>query len=194
MKKKIKNIGIRIKILLVFCLFASIIFNYNIIKGKQISTEHIKPLSSSQIDNFVKERGITPITIKVINNFTIILYEKKGIVGAYALTFDKQGNLKSEANSGGRNILNSSPITLGSSGGTEINVGEYNFIWLIINEEQLLNKADSVRVIFKNKTEKRERVDRKKGVIIPNYSGELNLQHIYILDKENNILYEKTFD
>jgi hypothetical protein len=54
MKLKIKNLGIRVKILLVFCLFASIIFNYNIIKAKQISTENIKPpLSSSQIDNFV---------------------------------------------------------------------------------------------------------------------------------------------
>ena len=67
-------------------------------------------------------------------------------------------------------------------------------MWLIINDVQLLNKADSVRVIFKNKTEKKESVDRKKGVIIPNSSGELDLQHISILDKENNILYEKTFD
>jgi hypothetical protein len=191
-KIKIRNIGIHAKVLLLFYLVALIIFNYNIVKAEQTTINSIKPLSSSQIDNFVKQREITPITIKVINNFTIILYEKNNTIGTYALTSDQQGNLKSEANHGGGNRSN--PISLGLSGGSEINYGEYNFLWLTINDDQLFNKADSVRVIFKNKTEKTESIDRNKGIIIPNFSDKLGLQHIYILDKENNTLYEKAFD
>lgn len=194
MKIKIRNIGTHTKVLLLFYLVALIIFNYNIVKAEQITINFIKPLSSSQIDNFVKQREITPITIKVINNFTIILYEKNNTIGTYALTSDQQGNLKSVANHGGGNRSNSNPISLGLSGGSEINYGEYNFLWLTINDDQLFNKADSIRVIFKNKTEKTGSIHRKKGIIIPNSSDKLGLQHIYILDKENNTLYEKAFD
>ncbi|WP_315119513.1 hypothetical protein [uncultured Clostridium sp.] len=189
MKIEIKNI----KILLVFCLFALIIFNYDTVKSEQISDKYVKPLTSSQIDNYIKEKKLTPITIKTINNYTIILYELNDIIGIHALTSDQYGNVRLESNSTGRNNSNRVPVSIGISGGWDYNIGGFDFVWLIINDKQILNEAHSAKIILSDKTQETVNIDKNKGLIIPISSCKLDLQHIYILDKENNMVYERSF-
>lgn len=191
MKIRMKNIG---KIILAFCLFDLIVLNYDTVKSEQISDKYVKPLTSSQIDNYIKEKKLTPIAIKTINNYTIILYELNDIIGTHALSSDQYGNVRLQANSTGRNNSNRVPVSIGISGGWEYNIGGFDFVWLIINDKQILNEAHSAKIILSDKTQKTVNIDKNKGMIIPISSCKLDLQHIYILDKENNMVYERGFN
>lgn len=149
---------------------------------------NFSPLSEKQIKTFIKQRGITPLAIKAIGNYTVILFRTTTKQGEYELTSDQSGRIH-ESSGFGSNNSDVTPVSLGS-GGCNSQAGKIAFAEIIINQDELLKKAAKLEVIFGDNTKVIESINDKKGLIIPNPTGSTDVSNIYIYDNDGKILFE----
>ena len=154
----------------------------------------LRPLTLEQVNNFVKEKGITPIAIKNIKNYTVILHETNSIAGYYGLTSNQNGNIQSESSGSGRNNANITPVSIGLGGGS-VNIDGtysfYSFVWLIINDNWILDKASWATLILDDNTAIWESINGSKGIIIPNTMGNSRTTNLIIFDKNREVLFKQ---
>ncbi|MFL0269365.1 hypothetical protein [Candidatus Clostridium radicumherbarum] len=171
--------------------------NYVRAKETNVSFEHkeptkLRPLTLEQINNFVKERGITPIVTKNIKNYTVILHETNSARGYYALTSNQNGKIQSEGSGSGGNNANLTPVSIGLSGGSDNIDGTYSFYsfaWVIINDSSVLDKASWATLILDDNTAISESVSGNRGIIISNTMGNSKATNLIIYDKNREVLF-----
>lgn len=172
-------IGIGLLFYMFYAIGYSNPLNYVRAKVTNVSFEHkeqtkLRPLTLEQINNFVKERGITPIATKNIKNYTVILHDTNGARGYYALTSNKKGKIQSEGSGSGGNNADLTPVSIGLCGGSDNIDGAYSFYsfaWVIINDSSVLDKASWATLILDDNTAISESLSGNKAIIIPNTMG-----------------------
>jgi len=173
--------------------------NYVRAKESNVSFKHkestqLRPLTFEQVNNFVKEKGITPISIKNIKNYTVILHETNSATSYYGLTSNQNGNIQSESSGSGRNNANITPVSIGLGGGSDNIDGAYSFYsfaWLIINDSSILDKASWATLILDDNTVISESVNGNKAIIIPNTMGNSRATNLIIFDKNREVLFKQ---
>lgn len=149
-----------------------------------------KPLTKEQLDKYLKDNMITPLAVRDIEQWTIVLYQTPTQVGGYILTASPDGKIHQ---SGGHASNNSdiAPVTIGSGGSFSQGVGSVSYTRVVFNDPEIQNSADRVVIMQEDKIMASEPVNGQKGVIIP---GQLKLgsnfkTNVLVLDKEGNELY-----
>jgi len=158
-----------------------------LISGCSQRTMAPKPLSEAQLDGFVKDKGLTPVAVKNVgNSFTVIAYENQNRIGYYAISVNEDGNF---ANCGGMTADKTkvSPVVFGSSS-TGI-----PFVTVIINDKNILDQADKIKVRFNDGYEALENVNNQKGIIIADNmtkNGNIGIGLLQIFNTEGKLLFE----
>lgn len=154
----------------------------------------LRPLTSEQINNFVKEKGITPLAVKNIKNYTVILHETSDAKGYYGLASTQDGNIKSVNIGSIRDNSNTTPVSTGLAGGSDNIDGAYSFYsfaWVIINDDTILNKSSWVTLTLDDSTGISESINRNKAIIIPNPMGNSRATNLIIYGKNREILFKQ---
>lgn len=153
-------------------------------------SEMLKVLTTEQVMHFLKEKNITALDIKNIENFTVILSESNNIIKFYALAPDKNGHIKYQC-VGSSDSQDNDKVSIGAGGGGGLEFGTYSFNWIVINDTNILNNAYSIKITYNDKTQSTELIDNKKGFIIPTSKRNLKESNITIYDKIGNVIYKK---
>lgn len=144
-------------------------------------------LSESQIDQFLAEKNVTPLAVRIIGNSTVILYETRLEMGIYRLSTGENNSISLAQIS----WKNNSALTPVSIGGTVTGIP---FVAVIINDDKILKNAYKAIVVFVNKDEVTELVNNNKGIIIPDENvrdANVGWSSITILDKDNKVIFKK---
>lgn len=131
-----------------------------------------RPLTQQQIDTFLDKAIFTVLDMRTLGNYTVILYETANEIGNYTVSSNQYGGLM-EGQGVGLNNSKIVPVSIGEGGHYNSNVGEIEFLTIIFNDDN--------EVI--------ELVDNKNGIILS--SSLKSNKEIYILDKEDKIIFSK---
>lgn len=158
-------------------------------KKNTLELESLRPLTVEQVNEYVKNKKVIPLSVKNINNYTIILYQTKDFMGYYVLSSAKDGSIKYENGSLGKDNSHITPVSVGLGGRSVLDQVEYDFAWIIINDNELLKKAYSITLTLNNGTKTTEFIDNKKGIILENPKGISRAIRLNIYDKNKQNLY-----
>ncbi|ALC88904.1 hypothetical protein AM500_03130 [Bacillus sp. FJAT-18017] len=166
-------------LLLGFC-FVSLI-SCSSIDGKT------KPLSNSQLDEFIKSKQLNvQATEEIAKRFTVIMYENEATMGFYT-AYVRDGKIES----GNTTFKNNAESNLVSVGG--VTTGN-PFAIIKINDQNLVQKAEKVRVIWDDGKETVKSAQNQNALIIPNGDSSSNIeksvQVIDFLDAKGNIIFQ----
>lgn len=144
-----------------------------------------RPLSEEELSEFLNEKNITHLDVRIIGDATVILYETTSEMGYYTVAVKKNGKLSTQKVHSNNNS-NYTPVSLGwTSTGVP-------FAKIIINDETILKEAYKVLVKFENGDEVTELVNDRKGLLIPNEKVKndfVGVDYIQIFDKGGASLY-----
>lgn len=176
------------------CLFFTLGYSgsHNYVNAK--GPTQLRPLTPKEVSNFVKAKGITPIEIKNINNYTVILYETNGAIGYYGLASKQNGKLYFEGSGSGRDNSDITPVSIGLGGGSNNMNGSfsfYSFAWVRINESSILDKAYCAAIILDDNTAISEPIKGNKAIIIPITMGNSRITNLVIFDKNRKVLFKQ---
>lgn len=145
------------------------------------------PLNNKQLGEFIKSHQLNVTAIEEVGNqFTVIMFENADQMGFHT-AFVQNG----EISSGGQFTSNNTDTSPVSTGGVVTGIP---FFTISINDEQLKNKADQVKVIWEDGHESIEPIDNRAALVIPydNKSSNISKQvsKVYLLDESGGIIFE----
>lgn len=164
-----------------------------ILSGKNVKNilevESLRPLTVEQVNKYLENKKVECLSVKNINNYTVILYQKKDFTGYYILSSSKDGKLKYENGSTGKDKAYMTPVAIGLGGGSVLDQEDYDFAWIIINDNEMLKKAYSIALMLNDGTTITESINNQKGLIIENPKGMSGAIRLNIYDKNKQSLY-----
>jgi hypothetical protein len=148
--------------------------------------------TNEELNNYLKEKDISPIVIKNIDKWTLVLSENSFL----SLSVYKDSGQISSSRSSIANNSSIEPVTIGltSWGNKKEHV---NIATIIINNKDLLEKAIKVKVKLLSTTgtfEETEVMNNKNGAIIFFDNNQIldgRLDEVNIYDKENKEIFNK---
>lgn len=149
-------------------------------------------LSEEQIQHFVHDKHITPISIKNSKRLTLILYEDKLKIGYYVVSIHLgkvqiYSHKYIDKQSVGENVtIETGGMVIGKKEG-------YTYIFVVINEPKLIQTADKIVFNFQ-KDSMSEPINSRKAVIaLKEYDPDKEnlLYSFQFYDKENRILFRR---
>lgn len=144
-----------------------------------------KPLSEPQIQQFLTEKNVTPLAIRTIENSTVILYETQWETGIYYLSVDENGKMSIIQTTPGYDP--SSPVSISC---------QASLVTVVINDNEILNKAYKVTAVYENKHEVTELVNNSRALLIISDESVRNTKmgcySVIINDKDNKVLFNST--
>lgn len=168
-------------------LLAFLLVSYPVIgcSNQEVHTNYTSP-SRQEVDDFIKEKDIHPLTIEETEDATILLLQN----GIYYLSNDENGKLIEEY--------------VGWSGNEDqkVNLGMSNtgmpHAHVIINDERLLDEAKEVKVEFHDGTTVIQPLDGKRGLILFYDKNKRDLTihnelQLSIYNQVGTVIYEVSF-
>lgn len=140
----------------------------------------------SQVNEYIAKKSIYVLSIKETENFTVILFENGQKYGYYILSNDQNNELYVDGVTTGGHQM---PVFISVT-----NTGKTPFVTVIINNEDILRKASSIELSFKDGSKITEKI-LSKGTIVTYHNEKDNEQMPYekliIYDKDMKKLYEQ---
>lgn len=134
-------------------------------------------LSNKQLDIYISENNLSPIVVKNIDNYTIIVEESPLEIKTHVLTSDSNGNIiTSGPSTESKNPL----VTISTHSIEDLKYGNLSYVNIIIEDKDLLKNANRTSIIYDNSFYS-EDFNNKSAIII---SGKYK-------DMPNVILYDK---
>lgn len=139
-------------------------------------------LSEKEIEQFIEEKSIQPLAIEEIQDSTMVLYE----FGIYYLSKKENEIIVIQTGWSG-NSKEKVQLGLTSTGSPHA--------YVIVQDKELLNKADKVTVKFSDGTSSTKQLDGTKGLLMFYDKDKRNLTinnelEVSIVDGEGKVLYE----
>ena len=128
------------------------------------------PLSPKQIKDFLEQNNIDALDIREIENYTVILYQTPTEHGYWRLTSDQSCRISASSGSSDNNS-DITKVSVGRSEGGGVKSGQIKFITIIINDNEILEKAERI-VVNSGNQKSEELINRRKGIIISDLGEE----------------------
>ncbi|ABR46367.1 hypothetical protein Amet_0128 [Alkaliphilus metalliredigens QYMF] len=146
--------------------------------------------SLEQVNEFISDNSVNALAIKEAEDFTIVLYENENGFGHYVLHRDQNNKLYDGKVIAMRHKdYQQNTLSLGG-----VASGKNPFVTVIINDDNVLDKATELEILFTDGVKVKEPIDNK-GIIIIHTNNEsdkiINYLKVTIYDSDMNILYEK---
>lgn len=146
------------------------------------------PLSPKQIKDFLEQNNIDALDIREIGNYTVILYQTPSEHGHWRLTSDQNCRISASSGSSDNNS-DITKVSVGRSEGGGVKSGQIKFITIIINDNEILEKAERI-VVNSGNQQKEELINKRKGIIISDLGEEISEKLIVtLLDKTGKSLF-----
>lgn len=150
--------------------------------------EKYSPPTISEVNEFVSKNSINALSIKETNEFTIVLFENVQEYGHYILYKNQKNKLYSGCVKAGRDSKENT-VSLGG-----VASGKIPFVTVIINDEDMLQKAKKIEITFKDGTVVNEMISGKGTIVL--HHNEINKEpmsyiKLIIYDKDMTKLYEQ---
>lgn len=142
----------------------------------------------SEVNNFIAKNSINELSTKHTKDFAVVLFENRKEYGHYVLHKDQKNELHSNWAKAVDNTKEN-PVSLGG-----VASGKTPFVTVIINDEEMLQKAKEVEITFEDGALVKERISGKGTIVL--YESKLNnelmsYRKLIIYGKDMTKLYEK---
>ena len=146
------------------------------------------PPTISEVNNFIDKNSINELSTKHTKDFAIVLFENGQERGHYVLYKDQKNEIYSQwVKSFGNSKEH--PVSLGG-----VASGKIPFVTVIINDEEMLQKAEEVEVTFEDGAVVKEGISSKGTIVLhenkPNKQP-ISYRKLIIYGKDMTKLYEK---
>ncbi|GAA0178439.1 hypothetical protein SH2C18_14960 [Clostridium sediminicola] len=149
--------------------------------------------SKEEVEKYLIENNMTPITFKNEDSSTLVLYEKINVTGLVILSVYKDSDIlnaikSTNVESGNEDPISTSLVSLGSD--NRVTIGT-----IIIKSSDILHKAYKVKIEIKTRNglvEGSEFFNNKKGAIIYFKRDDMvdaKIQRFIIFDKDGKEIY-----
>lgn len=189
------------------------IVNTNTVQGKTITLNNFEEdnkayssLSDAQLQKYLEENSISPLTIQNIGKYTVVLYKTESEVESdpeetltpksirklnktILLSSDQDGNIINSGGGSGGNNSDIVPVSIGCQS-HESEQGYIGFSTVIINDFDILMNAFSVKCCYENNISTTTLVDNHNALIIPYPQEKVELINVIISDKDGKVQYE----
>jgi hypothetical protein len=141
----------------------------------------------SHVIEFISKNSIKALSIKQTSDFAIILFENEGEYGHYVLYKDQDNKLYSGSVKASGNP-EENPVFIGG-----VAYGKIPFVTVIINDEEILEKARNMEVTFADGTVAKKVIYDKGTIILYDKKSEGHALYtkLVIYDKDMKKLYER---
>lgn len=146
------------------------------------------PPTISEVNNFIAKNSINELSTKLTKDFAIVLFGNGQERGHYVLYKDQKNEIYSQwVKSFGNSKEH--PVSLGG-----VASGKTPFVTVIINDEEISEKAEEVEITFEDGAVVKERISGKGTIVL--YESKLNnepmsYRKLIIYGKDMTKLYEK---
>lgn len=167
------------------------------VQGKAIDLNTIRrsnkdyyPLSEAQLQKYLDEGSISPLTVQNIGKYTVVLYKTKSLIKTLRLTSNQDGNIIYAGGGGYGDNSKITPVSVGFESG-ESEIGYIGFSTVIINDFDLLKNAYMVKCYYENNITTTTLVDNHNAFIDPFPQEKVELINVIVSDKDSKVLFDK---
>ncbi|MBI5035189.1 MAG: hypothetical protein HZB51_32080 [Chloroflexi bacterium] len=164
-------------ILVVTMLFAS---------ACQIATPTFRPPNQNELQTFARDRNITPIVDKLLDDSLVILYETNTSFGYYLLRVQEPQGLLSAVSNGSAAKSDQPILTIGQLTGTQ------PFVAVVIQDMTLRAKTIAIEIAIDSQNYLTSTTDGKSGVVIVSPSPVQGWKTVTLYDAQGRGLYSQS--